>query len=79
MTVQGPWISAEPNSYVVEQVVGHEFAKNVCAILSSLDTIAKSDALTMRQGALLLQVKWKGYDDPSDQTLEPEENLLYAV
>lgn len=44
-----------------------------------LDTVAKGDALTMRQGALLLQVKWKGYDDPSDQTLEPEENLLYAV
>lgn len=34
MTVQGPWISADLSSYVVEEVVGHEFAKNVCAILS---------------------------------------------
>ncbi|KAL2822001.1 hypothetical protein BJX63DRAFT_377744 [Aspergillus granulosus] len=24
----------------------------------------------------MLQVKWQGYDDPNDQTLEPEENLL---
>lgn len=23
-----------------------------------------------------MQVKWKGYEDPADQTLEPEENLL---
>lgn len=44
-----------------------------------IETTAQGDALTMRQGALLLQVKWKGYDDPSDQTLEPEENLLYAI
>lgn len=35
--------------------------------------------LTMRQGTLLLQVKWKGYDDPADQTMEPEENLLYVI
>ncbi|KAL5357427.1 hypothetical protein BJX96DRAFT_16043 [Aspergillus floccosus] len=41
--------------YVVEKIVGHEFAKN---------------------GKLLLQVKWKGYDDPADMTMEPEENLL---
>ena len=34
---------------------------------------------TMRQGTLLLQVKWKGYDDPADQTMEPEENLLYVI
>ncbi|KAL4895212.1 hypothetical protein BDV59DRAFT_161207 [Aspergillus ambiguus] len=40
--------------YVVEKIVGHEFAKN---------------------GKLLLQVKWKGYDDPADETMEPEENL----
>ncbi|KAL4792031.1 hypothetical protein BDV19DRAFT_281825 [Aspergillus venezuelensis] len=26
-------------------------------------------------GTLLLQVKWQGYDDPKDQTVEPEENL----
>lgn len=26
----------------------------------------------------MFQVKWKGYDDPKDQTLEPEENLLYG-
>lgn len=25
----------------------------------------------------MLNVKWKGYDDPADQTLEPEEGLLY--
>ncbi|GAM34418.1 hypothetical protein TCE0_015f01987 [Talaromyces pinophilus] len=25
---------------------------------------------------LMLNVKWKGYDDPADQTLEPEEGLL---
>lgn len=33
----------------------------------------------MWQGDLLLQVKWQGYDDPADLTLEPEENLLYAA
>ncbi|KAL2870478.1 chromo domain-containing protein [Aspergillus lucknowensis] len=27
-------------------------------------------------GTLMLQVKWQGYDDPKDQTLEPEENLV---
>ncbi|KKK12719.1 hypothetical protein AOCH_002993 [Aspergillus ochraceoroseus] len=27
-------------------------------------------------GTLLLRVKWQDYDDPSDETLEPEENLL---
>ncbi|KAI9367036.1 hypothetical protein BJX61DRAFT_547884, partial [Aspergillus egyptiacus] len=26
-------------------------------------------------GTLMFQVKWQGYDDPKDQTLEPEENL----
>ncbi|KAL4804508.1 hypothetical protein BDV18DRAFT_143311 [Aspergillus unguis] len=26
-------------------------------------------------GTLLLQVKWQGYDDPNDQTIEPEKNL----
>ncbi|KAL4753885.1 hypothetical protein BDW72DRAFT_4167 [Aspergillus terricola var. indicus] len=26
-------------------------------------------------GTLLFQVKWQGYDDPKDETLEPEENL----
>ncbi|PGH13327.1 hypothetical protein AJ79_03744 [Helicocarpus griseus UAMH5409] len=41
--------------YVVEKVMGHEFAKD---------------------GTLLLQVKWKGYEKPEDQTLEPEENLI---
>ncbi|KAL1966967.1 hypothetical protein VTN77DRAFT_3711 [Rasamsonia byssochlamydoides] len=29
-----------------------------------------------KDGSLYLNVKWKGYDDPADQTLEPEENLL---
>jgi len=29
-----------------------------------------------KDGTLLLQVKWKGYDKPEDETLEPEENLL---
>ncbi|KAE8351634.1 hypothetical protein BDV28DRAFT_136653 [Aspergillus coremiiformis] len=29
-----------------------------------------------RNGILFLIVKWKGYEDPADQTLEPEENLL---
>ncbi|KAG2025747.1 hypothetical protein GB937_002469 [Aspergillus fischeri] len=29
-----------------------------------------------KDGKLMLQVKWHGYDDPADQTLEPEENLL---
>jgi chromobox protein 1 len=29
-----------------------------------------------KDGTLLLQVKWKGYDKPEDQTLEPESNLL---
>ncbi|OJJ77630.1 hypothetical protein ASPBRDRAFT_36853 [Aspergillus brasiliensis CBS 101740] len=29
-----------------------------------------------KNGDLLLQVKWQGYDDPADLTLEPEENLL---
>ncbi|KAL1960307.1 hypothetical protein VTO42DRAFT_8267 [Malbranchea cinnamomea] len=28
-----------------------------------------------RNGKLHFVVKWKGYDDPEDQTLEPEENL----
>ncbi|RAH74478.1 chromo domain-containing protein [Aspergillus aculeatinus CBS 121060] len=28
-----------------------------------------------KKGELLLQVKWKGYDDPADMTLEPEGNL----
>ncbi|QGA14023.1 hypothetical protein EYB26_001675 [Talaromyces marneffei] len=28
------------------------------------------------KNVLMLNVKWKGYDDPSDQTLEPEEGLL---
>ncbi|EAW06481.1 chromo domain-containing protein [Aspergillus clavatus NRRL 1] len=41
--------------YVVEKIMGHEFAKD---------------------GKLLLQVKWRDYEDPADQTLEPEENLL---
>ncbi|KAE8151206.1 hypothetical protein BDV25DRAFT_98645 [Aspergillus avenaceus] len=45
----------EEGLYIVEKILGHEFAKN---------------------GALLLQVKWKGYDDPADQTMEPEENLM---
>ncbi|KAL4886992.1 hypothetical protein BJY04DRAFT_176994 [Aspergillus karnatakaensis] len=26
-------------------------------------------------GSLMLKVKWQGYDDPKDQTLEPEDNL----
>lgn len=30
--------------------------------------------LTLLQ-KLLFQVKWQGYEDPSDQTMEPEENL----
>jgi chromobox protein 1 len=30
------------------------------------------------QGKLMLTVKWKGYDDPADQTLEPEDGLLYG-
>ncbi|ODM17520.1 hypothetical protein SI65_07195 [Aspergillus cristatus] len=30
----------------------------------------------LKDGTLLLQVKWKGYEDPADQTMEPEENLL---
>ncbi|RHZ62130.1 chromo domain-containing protein [Aspergillus thermomutatus] len=29
-----------------------------------------------KDGKLMLQVKWHGYEDPADQTLEPEENLL---
>nr|KMM65214.1 hypothetical protein, variant [Coccidioides posadasii RMSCC 3488] len=29
-------------------------------------------------GKLLFQVKWKGYDNPEDLTLEPEENLSGA-
>ncbi|KAK2745114.1 hypothetical protein FQN57_004021 [Myotisia sp. PD_48] len=29
-----------------------------------------------KNGKPLYQVKWKGYDDPADETLEPEENLL---
>ncbi|KAH8705036.1 hypothetical protein BGW36DRAFT_5972 [Talaromyces proteolyticus] len=29
-----------------------------------------------KNGALLLKVKWKGYDDPDDQTLEPVDGLL---
>ncbi|PGH08233.1 chromobox protein 1 [Blastomyces parvus] len=41
--------------YVVEKIMGHEFAKD---------------------GTLLLQVKWKGYENPEDQTLEPEDNLV---
>lgn len=45
----------EEGVYIVEEILGHDFAKN---------------------GNLLLQVKWKGYDDPADQTMEPEENLL---
>ncbi|KAK1146310.1 hypothetical protein N8T08_003097 [Aspergillus melleus] len=45
----------EEGVYIVEKIVGHEWAKN---------------------GSLLLAVKWKGYDDPVDQTMEPEENLL---
>ncbi|KAF9888689.1 hypothetical protein FE257_008447 [Aspergillus nanangensis] len=45
----------EEGVYVVEKIVGHEFAKD---------------------GKLILQVKWKGYDDPADQTMEPEKNLM---
>ncbi|ODH29205.1 hypothetical protein ACO22_03793 [Paracoccidioides brasiliensis] len=45
----------EEDVYVVEKIMGHEFAKD---------------------GALLLLVKWKGYENPEDQTLEPEKNLL---
>ncbi|EEQ92657.2 hypothetical protein RJZ56_003977 [Blastomyces dermatitidis] len=45
----------DDNVYVVEKIMGHEFAKD---------------------GTLLLQVKWKGYENPEDQTLEPEENLV---
>ncbi|EED23086.1 conserved hypothetical protein [Talaromyces stipitatus ATCC 10500] len=29
-----------------------------------------------QKNVLMLNVKWKGYDDPADQTLEPEEGLL---
>ncbi|EZF35714.1 Heterochromatin protein HP1 [Trichophyton interdigitale] len=29
-----------------------------------------------KKGKLQFEVKWKGYDDPSDMTVEPEENLL---
>ncbi|OKL56351.1 hypothetical protein UA08_08533 [Talaromyces atroroseus] len=29
-----------------------------------------------KNGKLMLNVKWKGYDDPADQTLEPEDSLL---
>ncbi|EEH09509.1 heterochromatin protein HP1 [Histoplasma capsulatum G186AR] len=36
-----------------------------------------SSPLRNIQGTLLFQVKWKGYEDPQDQTLEPEENLVY--
>lgn len=36
--------------------------------------------LMMRQqGKLYLQVKWKGYDDPKDLTMEPEDNLMYVT
>ncbi|WEW58219.1 hypothetical protein PRK78_003687 [Emydomyces testavorans] len=28
-----------------------------------------------KNGKLLFQVKWKGYENPEDMTLEPEENL----
>ncbi|THC90604.1 hypothetical protein EYZ11_009936 [Aspergillus tanneri] len=45
----------EEGVYTVEEIVGHDFAKD---------------------GSLLLQVKWKNYDDPEDQTMEPEANLL---
>lgn len=41
-----------------------------CPITATLEV-----SLTLRQGELLLQVKWKGYDDPADMTLEPEGNL----
>ena len=27
----------------------------------------------------MLKVKWKEYDDPADETWEPEEGLLYAA
>lgn len=30
------------------------------------------------QGSLVFDVKWQGYDDPKDQTWEPEENM-YVV
>ncbi|PWY78281.1 hypothetical protein BO70DRAFT_363166 [Aspergillus heteromorphus CBS 117.55] len=30
----------------------------------------------MRQGQLQFHVKWTGYDDPADMTVEPEKNLL---
>ncbi|EFQ98422.1 heterochromatin protein HP1 [Nannizzia gypsea CBS 118893] len=29
-----------------------------------------------KKGKLQFEVKWKGYDDPADMTVEPEENLL---
>lgn len=36
--------------------------------------------LMMRQqGKLYLQVKWKGYNDPKDLTMEPEDNLMYVT
>lgn len=40
---------------------------------------AEAVPLIVRQGTLLLHVKWKGYENPEDETMEPEENLLYVA
>lgn len=43
-----------------------------------LDQIGPEHGLTNAQGEIRFQVKWEGYDRPSDMTWEPEENLAYV-
>lgn len=63
--------SADMSSYDVEKIMGHEFMKDVrCRLIPW-----QCDRLTGNQGALYFIVKWKGWDKPEDQTMEPEENL----
>ncbi|KAM5436123.1 hypothetical protein McanCB21832_002944 [Microsporum canis] len=66
----------EEDVYVVERIEGHSFDKKVRSY--SIAQLFLTQPLTPRteQGKLQFEVKWKGYDDPADMTVEPEENLL---
>lgn len=67
------------NSYVVERICNHMIdPKTVCSN-SPLFLIHGLRTNDGSQGEPRFQVKWEGYDDPSDMTWEPEENLLYCV
>ncbi|KAI5303783.1 hypothetical protein KEM56_007196 [Ascosphaera pollenicola] len=68
----------DEEEYIVEQILGHEW-KDAVASFSGLRRRheAKHHGCNT-QGQLLFIVKWKGYDNPDDHTLEPEDNLENA-